>query len=292
VTTWSLPAPRTSSIPTPPELFAQQTGMRTAPPPCASDPGVRSREADFGGVACVVCEPPDPRSATVYFHGGGYRLGCASWTTPFATRLAGSTNSTVVVVDYRLAPEHPFPAGLHDAAAVYGQLLDEGHPTVVAAGDSAGGGLAAALVVAAATSGVRLPAGLVMMSPWLDLTCTAGTYSSRQDTDQLFSLASAQEAARLYLQGHDAKDPLASPGLADIGTWPPTLILTSTEEVLLQDSINLASTAALAGGSVTALFLAGRQHAWPAVFPDLPESAEALGVIGDFFAGLDEQIQA
>ena len=96
----------------------------------------------------------------------------------------------------------------------------------------------------------------------------------------------------MYLQGHDAKDPLASPGLADIGTWPPTLILTSTEEVLLEDSINLASAAALAGGSVTALFLAGRQHAWPAVFPDQPESAEALDVIGDFFTGLDEQIHA
>lgn len=286
MTAWSLPALRTSSIPTPPELLAQQTGMRMAPPPCASDPRVSSREADFGGVPCVVCEPPDPRSATVYFHGGGYRLGCASWTTPFATRLAGSTSSTVVVVDYRLAPEHPFPAALHDAATVYGQLLDEGHDIVVAAGDSAGGGLAAALVVAAATSGVRLPAGLAMMSPWLDLTCTAGTYLSRRETDQLFSLASAQEAARLYLQGYDAKDPLASPALADIGRWPATLILTSTEEVLLQDSINLASTAALGGGSVTALFVDDRQHAWPAVFPDLPESAEALDVISDFFAML------
>jgi epsilon-lactone hydrolase len=291
VTSWSLPAIRPSTIPTPPELIAQQTGMRTAPPPCASDPTVTTREADISGVPCVVCEPPEPRSATVYFHGGGYRLGCASWTAPFATRLAGATGSTIVVVDYRLAPEHPFPAGIHDAASVYGQLLDDGHDTIHAAGDSAGGGLAAALVVAAVTSGVRPPAGLVMMSPWLDLTCTADTYSSREQTDQLFSLTSAREAARLYLQGHDAQDPLASPALADIGVWPPTLILASTEEVLLQDSINLASTAALGGGSVTALLLSGRQHAWPAVFPDLPESAEAVSVIGDFYARLDGQSQ-
>jgi acetyl esterase/lipase len=192
----------------------------------------------------------------------------------------------VVVVEYRLAPEDPFPAGLHDAAAVYGQLLDDGHQTVFAAGDSAGGGLAAALVVAAAMSEMPAPAGLVLMSAWLDLTCTASTYESCANSDELFSLASAQTAAELYLQGEDARHPLVSPALANIDEWPPTLVLASTGEVLLQDSIQFTSTVALGGGSVIAVLEHGRPHAWPAVFPDLPESTAALGVMGAFYAQL------
>jgi acetyl esterase/lipase len=222
----------------------------------------------------------------VYFHGGGYRQGSAAWSTPFATRLASATGSTVVVVEYRLAPEDPFPAGLHDAAAVYGQLLDERHQTVVAAGDSAGGGLAAALAVAAAMSDMPLPAGLVLMSAWLDLTCTASTYESCAESDELFSLASARAAADLYLQGEDPSQPLVSPALASMDAWPPTLLLASTGEVLLQDSIRFTSTVALGGGSVTAVLERGRAHAWPAVFPDLPESTAALGVVGSFYARL------
>jgi acetyl esterase/lipase len=260
--------------------------MRTVAPPWAPDPAVTVRQVDIGGVSCVWCEPPDPESVSVYFHGGGYRQGSAAWSTPFATRLARSSGSTVVVVEYRLAPEDPFPAGLHDATAVYGQLLDEGHQTVVAAGDSAGGGLAAALVVAAALSDIALPAGLVLMSAWLDLTCTASTYESYGQSDELFSLASAEMAAELYLQGEDPRHPLVSPALASIDGWPPALVLASTGEVLLQDSIEFTSTVALSGGSVTAVLEHGRAHAWPAVFPDLPESAAALSVMGAFYANL------
>jgi acetyl esterase/lipase len=195
----------------------------------------------------------------------------------------------VVVVEYRLAPEDPFPAGLHDATAVYGHLLDEGHQTVIAAGDSAGGGLAAALAVAAAQSDIPLPAGLVLMSAWLDLTGTAGTYQSCAESDELFSLASAQMAAELYLQGEDPRHPLVSPALTSMDAWPPALVLASTGEVLLQDSIEFTSTVALGGGSVTAVLEHGRPHAWPAVFPDLPESAAALSVIGAFYARLHRE---
>jgi acetyl esterase/lipase len=262
--------------------------MRTVVPPWAPDPAVTVRQADLGGVRCVVCEPPEARSVSVYFHGGGYRQGSAIWSTPFATRLARSSASMVVVVEYRLAPEDPFPAGLHDATAVYGHLLDEGQQTIVAAGDSAGGGLAAALVVAAAMSEIPLPAGLILMSAWLDLTCTAGTYESCAESDELFSLASAQAAAELYLQGEDPRDPLVSPALARLGGWPPTLVLASTGEVLLQDSLDFTAAVALGGGSVTAVLEHGRSHAWPAVFPDLPESAAALGVMGDFYAQLHQ----
>jgi acetyl esterase/lipase len=283
---WKLPALRAGAVATPPDLLASRRQMRTVVPPWAPDPAVTVRQVDLGGVSCVLCEPPDPTSVSVYFHGGGYRQGSAAWSTPFATRLASSSGSTVAVVEYRLAPEDPFPAGLHDAAAVYGQLLDEGHQTVVAAGDSAGGGLAAALVVAASMSEIPLPAGLVLMSAWLDLTCTASTYESCAESDELFSLASAQTAAELYLQGEDPGHPLVSPALASIDAWPPTLVLASTGEVLLQDSIQFTSAVALGGGSVTAVLEHGRPHAWPAVFPDLAESKAALDVIGAFYARL------
>ncbi len=234
----------------------------------------------------MVCEPPSPRSTSVYFHGGGYRLGSAAWSVPFATRLARSAGSTVVAVDYRLAPEHPFPACIHDATAVYESLLAGGASEVVAVGDSAGGGLAAALVVAADASSVPLPAGLVLMSPWLDLTCTAATFASRAASDQLFSLDSALAAAELYLQGHDPSDPLASPGLARLGTWPSTLVVASTDEVLLGDSTSFTAAVALTGSPVRAIFEPGRPHAWPAVFPDLPESERAVEAIGAYFATL------
>jgi acetyl esterase/lipase len=203
--------------------------------------------------------------------------------------LAGATGSTVVVVEYRLAPEHPFPAALHDVAAVYGQLLDDGRGPIVAVGDSAGGGLAAALVVAAAISDVPPPAGLVLMSAWLDLTCTAATFISRAGSDQMFSLESAEEAARFYLQGHDPRDPLASPAFARIDSWPASVVLASTAEVLLQDSLSFVSTATLAGTSMTAVLEAGRPHAWPAVFPDLPESVSALAEIARFYRRLEIQ---
>jgi acetyl esterase/lipase len=215
-------------------------------------------------------------------HGGGYRLGSSDRSTPFATRLARAAASIVVVVDYRLAPEHPFPACLHDAARVYEAAMEDSDTTVVV-GDSAGGGLAASLVVAAAMSGVPLPAGLVLLSPWLDLTCAAGTYATRAESDQLFSVASGHQLAALYLQGHDPCDPLASPAFATLdSSWPQTLVMASTDEVLLQDSLDFTTALALAGVRVTAIFEPERPHVWP-IFLHLPASGPALETIGSFY---------
>jgi monoterpene epsilon-lactone hydrolase len=277
---WTLPDLRESTYPTPEQLVARRNmGGSIEPAPTAAN--VVVRDVEYGGVPCVVCEPPDSEGIALYFHGGGYRLGSAIRSTPFASKLAGATKRVILVVEYGLAPERPFPAGLRDAAAVYGSLLDQ-NERAAAFGDSAGGGLAAALVVAAAKDGLPLPTALVLMSPWLDLTCQAATYASRAESDQLFSLGSAEEAAAMYLQGHDPTDPLASPGLATLPTWPPTLIFASTEEVLVQDSIALTSMLAMAGTPVTSYFESGVPHAWPAVFPDLPASVRALEGIARF----------
>jgi acetyl esterase/lipase len=276
----NLPPIRESTYPTPVDLINRRSGSR-APASAPPAGNVAVREANVAGVPCVICEPPGPTGVALYFHGGGYRLGSAAASTAFGCRLAAATNRSVVVLDYRLSPECPFPAGLTDAAAVYEHVLTEPKPPLLI-GDSAGGGLAAALTVAAAGCGLPAPVALILMSPWLDLSCGAQTFVSRAASDQLFSLAAAREAAAMYLQGHDPGDPLVSPLRADLASWPPVLLMASTEEVLLQDSVTFAALLALAGNDLACWFRKGVPHAWPAVFPDLPETSMALATVATF----------
>ena len=295
---WVLPETRRSTMPTPDDLAARRAAAGAAPRP-AEVPGVEVASVRYGDVPCVVCEPsrpqgasrsqgtaPRPRGVLVYFHGGGYRLGSAAGFTPFAARLARATGARVVAVDYRLAPEHPFPAALHDAAEVYGRILAGSGTPPVALGDSAGGGLAAALAVVCARSGIPVPGALVLMSAWLDLRCGADAYTSRAATDRLFSHQAATQAADQYLQGHDPGDPLASPLLADLSSFPPTLLFASTDEVLLDDTLAMASALARAGVPTATRVERGLPHAWPSVFPDRPESAEALDAVAGFLRRL------
>jgi acetyl esterase/lipase len=245
-------------------------------------PGVAVAEHALGGVACVVCRPEGVGATMLYFHGGGYRLGSARYSAAFGSRLAVAARARVVVVDYRLAPEQPFPAAVHDAVATYQALLDEGTSDIVVVGDSAGGGLAAALVVGARDADVPSPRGLVLISPWLDLTVTSDTYASRSGSDQLFSRQSASDASSQYLQGHDATDPLASPSFADLTGFPPCLVFAGGDEVLLGDAIAFSRSLALAGVSVETHIVAGMQHVWPTLFPQLDESTQALDAMARF----------
>ncbi|HEY1281331.1 MAG TPA: alpha/beta hydrolase [Acidimicrobiales bacterium] len=247
--------------------------------------GVSVQRRSTGGVDGVVCRPDSGAAAViVHFHGGGYRLGSAAGSTAFGTRLAAATGCSVVVPDYRLAPEHPFPAALHDAAAVYDALVANESDAVVVSGDSAGGGLAVAVVVAALEAGVRAPDGLVLFSPWADLGVTGPSFTSRAGTDQLFSRDAAHAAAAAYLQGVDPRHPLASPLGANLAGLPPTLVFAAIDEVLLDDAVALAAGLTHAGVAVEAHFVAGVQHVWPTVFPDLPESAAALAAVARFIS--------
>jgi acetyl esterase/lipase len=286
----NLPPLRESTYPTPVELTNRRNAGRSlAGALVASEVAVR--EESLAGVPCVICDPPTPVGAALHYHGGGYRLGSAVNSAAFASRLAQATGRTVISVEYRLAPENPFPAGLTDATAVYEEVLAESAPPFLI-GDSAGGGLAAALTVAAAQAGLPAPGALILMSPWLDLSCQAETFVSRAATDQLFSLAAAQEAAAMYLQGHDPADPLVSPIRAELSGWPPALLMASTDEVLLQDSVTFAAVLALTGNDdLTCWFRRGVPHAWPSVFPDLPETAMALTTVEAFSRrlGSDQQ---
>jgi epsilon-lactone hydrolase len=284
---WGLPPLRTGTDP-PEDLVVRRAAiaaMRSGDARAGGDKSIR--DETIGGVPGLICEPTlAPTGSILHFHGGGYRLGSAEISAPFGARLAAVTSHSVVLPNYRLAPEHPFPAALHDAVAVYSALSDRDTRPIVLSGDSAGGGLAAALVVAILRAGVRPPAGLMVFSPWLDLRAHAETFASRAATDVMFSQESATEAAAGYLQGVSDREPLASPLLAELSGFPPTLVFAGEDEVLLDDAV--AFTAALARSNVTVHghFEAGMQHVWPVAYPELPQSGSAVEIVGRFVEGL------
>jgi monoterpene epsilon-lactone hydrolase len=269
----------------PEDLRARRAALAGARPDLTTAT-VPTVEQVIAGVPCIVVTPSTADRDLLYFHGGGYRLGAAIAWTAFAARLADALRARVTVPDYRLAPEHPFPAALYDAAAVYEELRAAAAGAVLVGGDSAGGGLAAALTVACVDDDVARPDALLLLSPWLDLTLTGATHVSRAATDQLFPPASSTEAADSYLQGHDATDPLASAAFADVARFPPVFLTAGTEETLLSDAVGFAQRLAEARIGVTLHVGAGMQHVWPMIFPDRPESGAAIAALGAFVAGL------
>ncbi len=237
---WNLP-PERAGLAAPESLIARRDGAASMMADKPVAPGTTAQDETIGGVGCVVCRPSAPTSTVLYLHGGGYRLGAARSWASFATSVSAAADTQVVIADYRLAPEHPFPAALHDAAAVYDALQADHVGPLFVAGDSAGGGLAIALTVAAGQSGQPRPDGLIVLSPWADLTLGSETFTTRADTDQLFPRDSAVEAAESYLQGADPRDPLASPLLADLADFPRTLIFAGGAETLLGDGLSLCN---------------------------------------------------
>jgi acetyl esterase/lipase len=288
-----------------PEFHALQEKMAAAPPPPppASIQELRDRidanlgqlplaegtsatPVDANGVPSILCvrDGGEADPVIVYFHGGGFRIASALSYRAFGTHLAKAASARVLVVDYRLAPENPFPAAVEDTLSAYQWVLDQGtDPSkVVIAGDSAGGGLTASLLLAAKDRGLPLPAGGICLSPWVDLTNSAGTYESRSSADKLFSKQSADEARALYLGDHDPQDPLASPVFGAWAGMPPLLILVGDAEVLLDDSAQLASVAAAAGVDVEHHVYPEMPHVWPISYPAYPEAVDAVNQMAEF----------
>ncbi len=254
------------------------SGMwRTDPP---------GREDTIGGVRVLHFAPPGTARATVlHFHGGGYRMGCPESMGPYAADLARRCEVEVICPAYRLAPEDPFPAGLTDGARVIEALCATEGPPLVLSGDSAGGGLAASLAPICVEQGVPL-AGLVLHSPWLDLTVSSSSYDANGETDPLFSRASASDASALYLQGHDPRDPLASPLFAELSGFPPTLLTVGTGEVLLDDSVNFHARLEEAGIPASLVRIEGMEHVAVTRDRALTGAAEAFQATVEFTTGL------
>lgn len=234
--------------------------------PTQIDPrlGISSETAVIGNVPCRILNAD--RSVTIlYLHGGGYRMGSPEAYSAYAATVASGARATIVIPKYRLAPENPFPAGLHDAVTVYQRLAATTSRPIVLAGDSAGAGLAAAVAAVVGMSDARAPAGLMLLSPWLDLQCLSPFYESSSDV--LFSRATAESAREDYLQGAAHDEPLASPLLADHSAFPPTLVQVGANEALVGDALALADSLAKNNISCTVEVLAGQGHTWPLIHP-------------------------
>jgi len=269
--------PLRQGTPAPEDLLARRARMPAAWTPEMLEPGTIAQDVVIDGVNCLICEGETAAGTILYFHGGGYRMGSAAAYANFGTRLAAVSACRIVVVDYRLAPEHPFPAGLSDALAVYDALVAADGEAPVVAGDSAGGGMAAAIALAAEPK----PRKAVLLSPWVDLTITNPAYGSRT-SDLFFPKESAAEAAQLYLQGHDPHDPLVSPLKGDMSDYPSTLILASADECLVGDALAFQSALTEARRPVETHIVPAMTHVWPVIAPALPESQAALKAIGNF----------
>jgi acetyl esterase/lipase len=274
-------------VPPPPADIAEQRSRideAMAQMPLAegtvSEPFVRSGVA---GIECRPVELADNAPILLYFHGGGFRIASALAYRSYGSHLAAVLGARVLLVEYRLAPEHKFPKAVDDCFTVWESLLAEGIDTgrIVIAGDSAGGGLAASVTMHALADGV-LPAGVICCSPWVDLTITADTYDTNAESDKLFSRTSAEEAAPAYLGGADPMNPIASPLFGDWDGAPPLLILVGDAEVLLDDSRKLAEVAKAAGVDVTLSIYPEMPHIWTMSYPAFPEAVEGVTEMAEF----------
>ncbi|MCB1684166.1 MAG: alpha/beta hydrolase [Pseudomonadales bacterium] len=220
----------------------------------------------------------------LYLHGGGYMLGSLDTHAELMGRLAEACRAPVLGVDYRLAPENPYPAAVEDAVASYDRLLANGirPDQVVIAGDSAGGGLTLACLLALKAQGKPQPAGAVLLSPWTDLTGSGESSRSRAALDPMISAENLLPTAKLYIGDTDPADPGVSPLFGDLTGLPPLLIQVGDHEVLLDDSTRLAERAVAQGVTAELEIYEEAFHVFQAM-PGLPESGDALASIGRFF---------
>jgi epsilon-lactone hydrolase len=240
------------------------------------DKSVVYADVQLAGLRTLVFGPKAPRKGQLlYLHGGGYCRGSAYSHRPFISRLAAVLNMKTRAPDYRLAPEHPCPAAVEDALAAYRDMRKGMEGPLVVAGDSAGGGLALALTLKLKTLGEALPDALILYSPWTDLTISGPNVEAKDAVDPLLRSDWISRAAELYGGELGRDDPLCSPLFGEFADFPPTLIQTGTDEVLLDDSTRLADQMDAARVEVRCEVWTGLWHVFPLFQPLLPEGRMA-----------------
>jgi monoterpene epsilon-lactone hydrolase len=229
---------------------------------------------------------PDRHKVILYLHGGAFLAGSIGTHRHLAAYLAGAAGVRAVLPNYRLAPEHAFPAALDDAFAVYLHLLATGYAAgnIALAGDSAGGGLAFSLLLKCAEHGLPVPACVVAFSPWTDMTMTRGSLNRNARRDMMLPVRRFREVVSFYLQGALSTDPLASPVYGEYSNPPPAMITASKTEILRDDAVAMADRLRDAGGDVALELWKDMPHAWPLFAGMVVEADDTVERAGRFIA--------
>jgi epsilon-lactone hydrolase len=273
-----------------PISLARLRAMTDNPPPRALTvpQGFAVESLKDQGLAFDIADLSVPRSKpaeniVLYLHGGGYLFGSPKSHRQVLIAMASAFQAPVYGLDYRLAPEHPFPAAVEDAAKAY-QWLQNRHPNagIVLAGDSAGAGLAIATAVGVRDAGLTAPKAIVAFSPYADLAVTGASVEANARSCAMFTPRGVREAAALYLAGADARDPRASPLYADLNGLPPMLLFASRHEILRDDTLRLAERARAAGVKVELIVRDRLPHVWPVFVTLLPEARDAFATVTAF----------
>ena len=252
-------------------------------------PDVQQKPTTVGGVDGIevsveVTEGNAAENVILYFHGGVYVIGTAVASVPLVSEVVRRAGAKAITLDYRLAPENPYPAAVEDAKAAYEALLKQGLDAgqIAFAGESAGGGLAVAALLALRDAGVPLPSGAYLMSPYVDLTLAGDTLSEREARDAVLNPAGLRARVPDYVGSADAADPLISPIFGDLRGLPPLLIQVGSNEILLSDALRLAARAALDDVRVTLEVTPGVPHVFQGFAGLLDEAGAALDRAADF----------
>jgi monoterpene epsilon-lactone hydrolase len=264
--------------------LAESRAMMAGGPKQPLPRGVTTRAATADGVPVEWIEPAEPASDAVvlYLHGGGWIFGWYPSHRSLVARICEAASCRALAVDYRLAPEHPFPAALEDCVTAYRWLAGSGVSPrrIVIAGDSAGGNLVLTTLMTLRDAGEAMPAAGVCLSPMTDLAGTGDTF--RRGRDALLTVESAMSMARAYVGDQDPRAPLISPNYGDFTGLPRLLVQVGADEILLSDSLRLVENAEAAGVDVDLAVWPGMWHVWHTLAPYLPEARHAVDAIGSF----------
>lgn len=248
--------------------------------------GVEIRPVDADGVSAEWLMPAaaSGNATLLYLHGGGYALGSIKSHRHMAAQIAQASGVRALIIEYRLAPEHPFPAGIEDAVRAYHWLRAEGvaPSDIVISGDSAGGGLTMATLFSLKKEGAEMPAGAALISPWVDLEGTGESMKTKKAEDPMVSAEGLSALTKYYVGERDPQTPLASPLYGDFAGLPPLLIQVGSAEVLLDDSTRLAEKATQAGVEVTLDVWEDMIHVWQYYAERIPEGRDAIAQIAKF----------